>query len=185
MLGVGILLAEGDEHKVGSSHCLADSADISMQRQRKDLMPAFHYRHVKDLYPVFWEKSTKLVNGLMSAAQKEGSVKTIGDAPIVEFSGWSSRATLDIIGRAGMGVDFDSIDNPDTKVFITFFSNTMLVLTQSLVDQCYIPNYLFTEPPAAKNGHVGVRTSRNSSFLVGSEITDLACNLFSTPNKQC
>ncbi len=167
MLGIGILLAEGDEHKVGSLHCLADSADISMQRQRKDLMPAFHYRHVKDLYPVFWEKSTKLVNGLMAVAQKGGSVKTIDDAPIVEFSGWSSRATLDIIGRAGMGVDFDSIDNPDTKVLIAFFSDTMLLLTQRFVDQCYIPKHLFTEPPTTKNGHVGVRPSRSSSFLVG------------------
>jgi hypothetical protein len=41
ILGVGILLAEGDEHKV----------------QRKNLMPAFAYRHVKNLYPVFWGKA--------------------------------------------------------------------------------------------------------------------------------
>ena len=69
-------------------------------------MPAFAYRHVKDLYPVFWEKSTKLVNGLMSVAQKEGkgSVKSIDDAAIVESVGWSSRATLDIIGVAGVSL---------------------------------------------------------------------------------
>ncbi|PHH87440.1 hypothetical protein CDD83_8871 [Cordyceps sp. RAO-2017] len=33
VLGNGILLAEGDEHKV----------------QRRNLLPAFHYRHIKDL----------------------------------------------------------------------------------------------------------------------------------------
>ena len=41
LLGIGILLAEGEEHKM----------------QRKNLMPAFAFRHVKDLYPLFWEKS--------------------------------------------------------------------------------------------------------------------------------
>lgn len=40
ILGNGVLIAEGDEHK----------------RQRKGLMPAFTFRHVKDLYPVFWAK---------------------------------------------------------------------------------------------------------------------------------
>lgn len=79
-----------------------------MQRQRKNLMPAFAFRHVKDLYPVFWEKSTKLVNGLMSVAQREGkeSVESIDDAAIVEIAGWSSRATLDIIGVAGVSLSF-------------------------------------------------------------------------------
>ena len=69
-------------------------------------MPAFAYRHVKDLYPVFWEKSTKLVNNLMSVVEKEGkgSVKSIDDAAIVECASWSSRATLDIIGVAGVSL---------------------------------------------------------------------------------
>jgi cytochrome P450 len=44
LLGIGILLAEGDEHKM----------------QRKHLMPAFAFRHVKDLYPVFWEKAREV-----------------------------------------------------------------------------------------------------------------------------
>lgn len=67
-------------------------------------MPAFAYRHVKDLYPVFWEKSTKLVNSLMAVVEKKGksSVQSIDDAAIVECADWSSRATLDIIGVAGV-----------------------------------------------------------------------------------
>ncbi|KAJ5721176.1 Cytochrome monooxygenase FUM15 [Penicillium malachiteum] len=43
-LGNGILLVEGEEHKV----------------QRKNLMPAFSYRHIKNLYPLFWSKSTEM-----------------------------------------------------------------------------------------------------------------------------
>lgn len=93
-----------------------------MQRQRKNLMPAFAYRHVKDLYPVFWEKSAKLVDGFMSVARKEGkeSVESIDDAVVIESTGWFSRATLDIIGMAGMGHEFDSIDNPHTKINATY-----------------------------------------------------------------
>ena len=58
----------------------------------------------------------------MSVAQKDGknSVKDIDDGPIAEISGWSSRATLDIIGSAGMGFEFDAIENPDTKLNTTY-----------------------------------------------------------------
>ena len=101
---------------------LADRADLSTQRQRKNLMPAFAFRHVKGLYPTFWQKSTKLVNALMSVARKEGkeSVKLIDDAAVVEISGWSNRATLDIIGVAGMGHEFNSLDDPDAKMNRTY-----------------------------------------------------------------
>lgn len=58
----------------------------------------------------------------MSIATREGeeSTKSIDDAPIVDSSGWSSRATLDIIGSAGMGVEFNAIENPDTKLNATY-----------------------------------------------------------------
>ena len=58
----------------------------------------------------------------MHVVQKESkeSVKSLNDAPIVEISGWSSRATLDIIGRAGTGVEFDAIENPNTKLNTTY-----------------------------------------------------------------
>lgn len=85
-------------------------------------MPAFHYRHIKDLHPVFWDKSRKLVNALMSVVRKEGkeSVESISDASVIEIGGWGSRAALDIIGVAGMGQDFDAIDNPDTELNATY-----------------------------------------------------------------
>lgn len=34
----------------------------------------------------------------------------------VEIGGWASRATLDIIGKAGMGHDFNSIQNPNGEL---------------------------------------------------------------------
>lgn len=93
------------------------------QKQRKNLMPAFAYRHVKDLYPVFWAKSCKLVSALKAAvAQNEDreTPQSIHDCPAVEIGGWSSRAALDIIGAAGMGHDFDAIDNPDNELNVTY-----------------------------------------------------------------
>jgi hypothetical protein len=53
IFGVGILLAEGDEHKV----------------QRKNLMPAFAFRHIKELYPSFWRKSREMVDRVAEASK--------------------------------------------------------------------------------------------------------------------
>ena len=87
-------------------------------------MPAFNFRHIKDLYPIFWEKSIQLVDALMSVTRQEDqeSVNVIDDGPIVEVFGWFNRATLDVIGSAGMGVEFDAMENPDTKVLLNSFS---------------------------------------------------------------
>nr|OQO22202.1 hypothetical protein B0A51_10867 [Rachicladosporium sp. CCFEE 5018] len=112
ILGVGILLAEGDEHK----------------RQRKDLMPAFAYRHVKDLYPVFWSKSNELIERLKVATSTSSPPSSLekqsplpaastSDTPVhapgtIDVGHWASRATLDIIGLSGMGRDFNSLADP-------------------------------------------------------------------------
>lgn len=118
ILGIGILLAEGDEHKL----------------QRKNLMPAFAFRHVKDIYPVFWNKSRELVRCLAAASKSGESVseKHVSDkdaedaspqqheAGAVDVGSWSSRATLDIIGLSGMGQDFNSLQDPDNKLNRTY-----------------------------------------------------------------
>lgn len=116
LLGVGILLAEGDEHK----------------RQRKNLNPAFAFRHVKELYPVFWGKGVEMVaamnaaiSGDQTSGQPNGHSGT-GDAEkpkasnVLEVNGWASRTTLDIIGVAGMGQDFNAIAKPDNELYTTY-----------------------------------------------------------------
>lgn len=120
-LGIGILLAEGDEHKV----------------QRKNLMPAFAFRHVKDLYPTFWAKAKEMTDCLAGAskvtptttmngnqepllsekASPEGSKHAPG---AIEVGGWVSRATLDIIGLSGMGQDFNSLQDENNKLNQTY-----------------------------------------------------------------
>lgn len=95
ILGIGILLAEGDEHRT----------------QRRNLSPAFSFRHVKDIYPIFWQKSRELVDCLAvaSATTDAPSKESTGDAEpqhapgSIDVGDWTSRATLDIIGVSGMG----------------------------------------------------------------------------------
>ncbi|KAJ5196183.1 hypothetical protein N7449_006662 [Penicillium cf. viridicatum] len=96
--GDGILLAEGEEHKT----------------QRKNLLPAFAYRHIKNLYPVFWDKSIEMVKMIEKDLQ---SRKASGNNDnTVQISNWASRATLDIIGVAGMDHDFDSLRDPNNTL---------------------------------------------------------------------
>ncbi|KAI2471041.1 cytochrome P450 [Annulohypoxylon bovei var. microspora] len=112
LLGVGILLAEGDEHKF----------------QRKNLLPAFAFRHVKELYPGFWSKSREVVqvmtktiianaqNGESGIQDPEKAKKT----GVIEVGDWASRVTLDIIGIAGFGQDFGSIQDPNAMLSDTY-----------------------------------------------------------------
>lgn len=109
LLGRGILFAEGDDHKI----------------QRKNLIPAFAFRHIKDLYPIFWEKSGDLVEALSEAtkdAMTNPVVSGAGDKTevhargAIEIGGWISRSTLDIIGVSGMDRDFNALRDPDNEL---------------------------------------------------------------------
>lgn len=71
-------------------------------------MPAFAYRHIKDLYPVFWAKGMEMVNLIQQDLEQRKST----DDNTVQIRNWASRATLDIIGVAGMDHDFDSLHDP-------------------------------------------------------------------------
>lgn len=85
-------------------------------------MPAFHFRHIKDLYSIFWSKSREMVKALSQISQPAGTepVQNLRDAPVVEISNWTSRATLDIIGLAGMGQDFNAIQDPENELYTTY-----------------------------------------------------------------
>ncbi|KAJ5658370.1 uncharacterized protein N7484_002019 [Penicillium longicatenatum] len=96
ILGVGLIIAEGEEHK----------------RQRKLLMPAFSHRHIKDLYPLFWEKSVAL------AREIDANIKQTADqsSKVFDVADWLARSTLDILGAAGLGEEFDTLHNPDNEI---------------------------------------------------------------------
>ncbi|KAI1435715.1 cytochrome P450 [Xylaria sp. CBS 124048] len=121
ILGVGVLLAEGEEHKL----------------QRKNLMPAFAFRHVKDLYPVFWRKTREVVQAMTesiladadaSASASASAHSASSDAAqsqkaaVIEVGNWASRVTLDIIGLAGLGYDFSAIKDENSDLNQTYRS---------------------------------------------------------------
>ena len=87
-------------------------------------MPAFAYRHIKDLYPIFWAKSRELVQALTTVvrdeARRAGQEKDSSPVAVVAMATWMSRVTLDIIGSAGMGQDFNSIEDPETELHATY-----------------------------------------------------------------
>lgn len=81
-------------------------------------MPAFSHRHVKDLYPIFWEKSIAL------AAELEKEIKRIPgeSSKVFDVADWLARTTLDILGAAGLGKEFDTLHNPDNEI-VTAYRN--------------------------------------------------------------
>lgn len=91
VLGDGLIVVEGDEHKF----------------QRKHVSPAFSFRHIKDLYPLFWSKALEMKDCV--AAEADGG-------NIVEINQWANKAALDIIGVAAFGRDFHSLTSPDNEL---------------------------------------------------------------------
>ncbi|KAJ9628385.1 hypothetical protein H2204_009222 [Knufia peltigerae] len=145
ILGIGILLAEGDDHKA----------------QRKSLMPAFHFRHIKELYPIFWSKSREMVQCIQAELEDEKSSTKDSDSDrkphdVVEVSEWSSRATLDIIGLAGMGQDFRALQDPDNelnRVYRSVFQPDRTARILGLL-QFFIPRIIIQNLPLARNRSV-------------------------------
>jgi cytochrome P450 len=87
ILGDGLIIVEGETHKF----------------LRKNTTPAFHFRHIKELYPMMWTKGETLAKALkedMSASRSS----------VVELNGWASKVTLDIIGIAGLGRKLDTVE---------------------------------------------------------------------------
>lgn len=75
-------------------------------------MPAFSYRHIKDLYPIFWAKAIELVQAIEKELPSSDHV--------IEVRNWAGRTMLDILGVAGLGHDIGSIADPDNELSRTY-----------------------------------------------------------------
>lgn len=95
ILGEGVLLAEGQTHV----------------HQRKALTPAFSITSIRSLMPIFWTKALHMSN-LWEEEMKHDGVTS----KCFEVLEWLNRTTLDIIGKAGLGTDIDSLDDPETPL---------------------------------------------------------------------
>jgi len=123
-------------------------------------MPAFSYRHIKDLYPVFWTKSVEMVNLIQQDIQSRDST---GDNTI-QVRNWASRATLDIIGVAGMDHDFDSLRDPGNtlhKSYERIFASPNLATKILLVVGVLLRNVELIQK---------LPTQRNKEIIEGGEV---------------
>ncbi|KAK3330238.1 cytochrome P450 [Apodospora peruviana] len=156
ILGVGVLLAEGDEHK----------------SQRRKLLPAFAFRHIKDLYPLFWRKAQEGVEAMteqiltdaakgrkkeISAETEEATTGIRPDTAVIEAGGWASRITLDIIGITGLGRDFGAIKDPNNELNQTYqhlFKPTKQARILNLLSMFFVPGWLINMLPVQRNGDI-------------------------------
>lgn len=83
-----------------------------LQVQRRSLNPAFSKRHIENLHDMFWSKSLDMVD-----LMKNDLATRIKGDNIIQISHWSSRVTLDIIGQAAMGIEFDSLRSPENALY--------------------------------------------------------------------
>lgn len=89
--------------------------------RRRVLNLAFGPAQVHALTEVFVDKSSQLRDCLLAEVSKNGGVSAQVDAHL-----WLSRATLDIVGLAGFGSDFESLtlagkNNELSKAMVTLF----------------------------------------------------------------
>ncbi|KZV64464.1 cytochrome P450 [Peniophora sp. CONT] len=109
IFGEGIVWAHGEQH----------------QRQRKIMNPAFSVPQLKSFIPLFLRYANKLVQ---KWKDEEITSSTKAD-PIFNVHKGLSRTTLDIIGDAGFGFQFGSLDNAESalsKVYDNLFIDSTL-----------------------------------------------------------
>ncbi|KAI0635731.1 cytochrome P450 [Trametes polyzona] len=91
VFGKGLLSTVGDQHK----------------KQRKMLNPVFSPNHMRYMIPTFYEVGRTLVHVIRSQLVEKSSE--------VDMADWAARASLEVMGHAGLGYSFNSLlsDEPD------------------------------------------------------------------------
>ena len=82
--------------------------------------------------------------------------KNTSPSAVINVAGWASRATLDIIGVAGMGQDFHAIQDPDTELNVTYrsiFKPDRQILILGLLSTI-IPIRIISSLPFKRNNDV-------------------------------
>ncbi|TFK49501.1 cytochrome P450 [Heliocybe sulcata] len=92
IFGYGLLVVEGEEHKL----------------QRRVMNPAFGPIHLREMSGIFFDKAIQLRDIWLS------QIPASGEPAKVDALSWLSRMTLDVIGLAGFGYNFEAL-SPDQK----------------------------------------------------------------------
>jgi len=86
--------------------------------------------------------------------------------PCVEVGEWGSRATLDIIGVAGLGQDFEALKSPDSelnRVYRAVFQPDRTAQLLGLLS-FFLPHFIVSNLPVSRNNNVRAasRFARNT-----------------------
>ncbi|KAK8036190.1 Cytochrome P450 [Apiospora rasikravindrae] len=99
-LGWGVIVNEGPLH----------------HRQRRILNPAFHVGKIRMLYGLMWSKVLIFSQKLEEMLDEDDAERDEDGWVEVEIAELSSRLTLDIIGPAAMGRDFQSLTSNESNI---------------------------------------------------------------------
>ncbi|WRT69267.1 uncharacterized protein IL334_006251 [Kwoniella shivajii] len=111
MLGNGVLVAEGHDHK----------------RQRKVLNPSFSPSAIRGMIPIFYDKSFELKDKFISLIEGDSINEECSPTPPkemdiikgsrkIDIMNWLGKTTLDVIGLAGFSYDFNALQDPKNEL---------------------------------------------------------------------
>jgi cytochrome P450 len=117
-------------------------------------MPSFHFRHIKELYPVFWDKSLELCKSVAAELSHNQS-------NVLEMNHFSTQVTMDIIGLAGLGRDIQALKNSDDELVKNFEEILEPTAEKALYFLLHllIPQWLIKRLPWRLNKRVEVTTT--------------------------
>lgn len=143
ILGNGLLVSEAGDHKV----------------QKRGLLPAFTRRQVELLYPCFCEKARESINLMALSLSSDQSSE-------IDIENWASRYALDVIGLAGFGKDFGSIQD-ESNPLVENYNAIFNITTQKRILfflGAYIPWNIARALPFLHNGDLSkaIRVVRQS-----------------------
>jgi cytochrome P450 len=124
------------------------------KHHRKHIIPAFHFRHIKELYPVFWTKSIEFCDAVRAELLED-------KAKILEIGRYSTQVTLDIIGLAGLGRDIGSLRHSDDEL-VQNYEEILEPTTEKAVYfllHMIFPGWLVSALPWKLNDRVRITTS--------------------------
>ncbi|KAJ6513336.1 cytochrome P450 [Mycena sanguinolenta] len=152
MFGEGILSTLGEQHK----------------KQRKMLTPVFSAAHLRHMVPIFFGVGKKLRTALESRVQ---------DGP-KEFDLllWMSRTALELVGQAGLGYSFDSLETDEIPPYIKSAKQMQVTLQKMALSVTYLlPLVTEIGPPKFRRFIVDIVPWKNLH-----EIRDVFDTLYAT-----
>lgn len=105
-LGDGLTIVEGKEH----------------QLQRKRLTPIYSLRNIQLLQAFFWSKAVKLTQCISRDMEQNKSRvdEPTEESNVYEINHWANQATIDIIGVAGLGMEFNCLNKVENELFAAY-----------------------------------------------------------------